>query len=264
MRRILATLGLAVASSLGAVFVPLPAAAQTILNTERFQLREVSGFHVSADLSANGQRGNSRILTVNSSGMTGLLTGRHWPRVIFGARYLSTRETALLDSRFVQLRYSYILDPRLRTFHFVQLQRTETLRLRSRWLLGSGIRRTLFEAEHGSFDLGTGLMGEWEELQPDAVGPEESTSLRALRMANLAVFSRDFASGARILNILYFQPDVSDFGDLRLLNDLGLFVPLTEHVRLTASVEWRRDTRPPGELESDDLSFSFGVGIDMR
>lgn len=264
MQRMLSAALAAAASTLACLAPPLPAAAQTILNVERFQLREVSGFHLSADLSANGQRGNTRLLTVNSSGMAGVLTGRHWPRLIYGARYLSTRETALLDSRFVQLRYSYILDPRLRTFHFVQLQRTETLRLRSRWLLGTGIRRTLLETDGTSFAVGTGLMGEWEELAPDAVGPEESARQSALRMANLAVLSKDFESGARILNILYLQPDVAALGDLRLLNDLGVFVPLTEHVRLTVSAEWRRDTRPPEALRRDDLSFSVGLGIDMR
>lgn len=240
------------------------AAAQTILNTERFQLAEVDGFHMSADLSIDGQRGNKEILNAGTSGIVGVRTPRHWTRVVFGGRYLSDADRAILDSRYVQLRYSYLVSERTRTFHFVQAQRNETLRLRSRWLVGSGVRRTVASGEHTSFAVGTGLMGEWEEVSRDAVEAGAATSARALRMANLAVLSRDLDSGARVLNILYVQPDVGALSDVRVLNDLGILVPITERLRATLSAEWRHDSRPPAALGKNDLTFRMGLGIDVR
>ncbi len=241
-----------------------PAAAQSILNTERFQLREVDGFHFSGDFSMALQRGNTKLLDVSGSGMTGWLTGRHWGRVIFGGRYLSNDERAILDQEFVQLRYSYIFSPHTRSFHFVQTQRNETLRLRSRWLVGSGIQTNLIRGDGARLAVGTGVMQEWERLDAERLAPGDPTELNALRMANLAVFSRDFSGGGRILNILYLQPSLADFGDLRILNDLGVMAPISPRVRLTSSVEWRRDTRPPSVLERDDVTFRMGVGIDVR
>ncbi len=251
-------------ATLGTLLFPHGLAAQTILNTERFQLSEVDGFHLSASFSMNGDRGNSEVLNIASSGIVGVLAGSHWTRFIFGGKFLSNEERSILDNRFGQIRYSYIFSDRTQSFHFVQAQRNETLRLRSRWLLGSGLRHTIVESERTSLSLGTGLMGEWERLNADAVGEGDPTESEALRMANQAIYSFELASGARILNILYFQPDITDFSDLRVLNDLGLVVPVTEHVRLTLSVEWRRDTRPPSELGKDDLTFSMSLGIDVR
>jgi hypothetical protein len=243
---------------------PLPLQGQTILNTERFQLAEVDGFHFSGDVSADLQRGNSRILDVRTSGIVGVLDGRHWPRMIFGGRYLSRRDDSLLDEQFVQLRYSYILSPDSRTFHFVQAQKNETLLLRSRWLLGSGVRKTFVRSGGVRLSAGTGLMGEWERLDSRALGPDDERRLRALRMANLAVASLDLDSGARILNILYLQPDVTDLGDLRILNELALLVPITHWIRATAALEWRRDTRPPSTLRRDDIRLRMGMGVDFH
>ena len=244
--------------------LPASLAGQTILNTERFQLADVDeGLHVSATLTGNGQRGNSRVMTLGTSGIAGVLTGSHWTRVIFGARYISTQERAILDNRFVQLRYSYILTPELRTFHFVQAQRNETLRLRSRYLVGSGVQYALVQTEHTTFSLGTGLMGEWENLSADAVDPGTDPQSTALRVANVAVLSRDLPSGARILNILYVQPDATAPSDVRVLNDLGLILPVSDRFRVTLSGEWRRDSRPPAALRKDDLTFNVGIGIEV-
>jgi len=247
-----------------ALGLPAPSAAQTILNTERFQLDEVSGFHASTDLSFSLQRGNKDLLDVSASGIMGILSGNHWPRVIFGGKYLSTDERSFLDQQFVQARYSYIVSPATQTFHFLQAQKNETLLLRSRWLVGSGVRRSLLESERTRFAVGTGLMGEWERLDAGRVGPEDATSRDGLRIANMAVFSADFADGARVLNILYFQPDPGDLSDFRVLNDLGLLIPLSARLRTTLSLEWRRDTRPPSTLEKDDLSLKAGLSLDLN
>jgi len=244
--------------------LPLPGMAQTILNTERFQLREVDGFHLSADLTLSLQRGNRELLDLTSSGMVGTLRGRHWTRLIFGGKYLSSSSASLLDQQYAQLRYSYVLSPETQSFHFIQLQRNETLLLRSRLLLGSGIRRALLSGDRLNLEVGTGIMGEWEELSEGKLGAGDDPSAAALRMANLAVLTVDFAGGARLLNIVYLQPDLSDFGDLRLLNDLGLSVPISSRVRSTVSLEWRRDSRPPSVLRGDDLSLRAGMGIDLR
>ncbi len=240
------------------------AEAQVILNTERFQLAEVDGFHVGADLSGSLQRGNADLLDIGTSGIMGYRSETHWGRAIFGGRYLSNADRSILDQQYLQLRYSWLLSDRARTFHFVQLQKNETLRLRSRWLLGSGIRRAFVQSANTRVEFGTGVMAEWERLDPERVAPDDETQLDAIRMANLAVVTRDFPSGARLVNILYLQPDLGNLSDLRVLNDLGLSFPLTESIRATMSAEWRRDTNPPSVLEKDDLSLRMGLGITVR
>ncbi|TVR66644.1 MAG: DUF481 domain-containing protein [Gemmatimonadales bacterium] len=242
---------------------PQSARAQVILNTERFQMAEVEGFHLNADLSGSVQRGNRKILNVSSSGIVGYSHSRHWPRVIFGGRFLRDDTRSILDQQYIQLRYSYLLTPRAQTFHFVQAQKNETLLLRSRWLVGSGLRWTFAETDQLLVAAGTGVMREWERLDPERVGPDDAVELDALRMANLGVLRWTFAGGARLVNITYVQPDLGRFSDLRLLNDLGLSAPVTDWARLTGSLEWRRDTRPPSTLERDDLTIRLGLSLDI-
>ncbi|TVR56301.1 MAG: DUF481 domain-containing protein [Gemmatimonadales bacterium] len=245
------------------VATPRDSQAQVILNTERFQMAEVEGFHLNGDLSGSVQRGNRKILNVSSSGIVGYSHTRHWPRLIFGGRFLRDDTRSILDQQYIQLRYSYLLTPRAQTFHFVQAQKNETLLLRSRWLLGSGLRWTFAETDQLLIAAGTGIMGEWERLDPGRVGPDDSVELDALRMANLGVLRWTFASGARLVNISYVQPDLGSFSDLRLLNDLGLSAPVTDWARLSGSLEWRRDTRPPSTLERDDLTIRLGLSLDI-
>lgn len=243
---------------------PGVAPAQTILNTERFQLGEVDGAHLTTSLSLTGRSGNSEVFIADASGIAGIHRPRHWTRVIFGGTYLSDGSRSLLDSRFVQLRFSWTARPRLQTFHFAQVQENETLRLRSRWLVGSGAQVDVIRGERTSLTFGTGAMLEWERLDRDALRPDEPTARDAVRMANLCVLRHETAGGVRILNIVYLQPRLDDLADLRILNDLGVSVPVSSHVRLTSSVEWRHDTRPPGSLKRDDLTFKMGAALDFR
>lgn len=240
------------------------AVAQTILNTERFQLGEVQGPHLTTSLSVAGRSGNSEIFIADASGIAGLYSPQHWLRMIYGGTYLADGDRSLLDSRFLQLRYSWMPTERLQTFHFVQVQQNESLRLRSRWLVGSGVQRDIVRGERTSFSLGTGAMLEWERLDPDEIHPDDPTARDTVRMANLCVLRHETRNGVRILNITYFQPRFDDLGDFRVLNDLGITVPVTDKVRLTLSGEWRRDNRPPAALERDDLSFKMGIALDFR
>ncbi len=243
---------------------PAAAHGQVILNTERFQIEDVDGVHLGADLSASLQRGNTELLNVSSSGIVGVRHLRHWPRLIFGGQFLKDEDRSLVDQQFAQLRYSYIISPRLRTFHFVQAQKNETLLLESRWLVGTGVRHTFVRTDQLLVAAGTGAMGEWERLVRERVGPDDLTSLDAIRMANLGVFRWDFAEGARLINIVYVQPDLGEFSDMRILNDLGLSVPITERISSSMSLEWRHDTRPPSTLGKNDLTLKMGLGIDIR
>jgi hypothetical protein len=263
--RLLPTLAAAFALAFAlALAAPTPASAQTILNTERFQLMEVDGPHLTLNASATGRRGNSEIFVADASGIAGILRGNHWTRLIFGGSYLKDGSRSLLDARFAQLRYSWMPGERFQTFHFVQAQQNETLRLRSRFLVGSGAQWRLFASERGSFAVGTGAMIERERLDAAAVNPGDRTLSETVRMTNLGVFRYRTESGAQILNITYFQPRFDAFGDQRILNDLGVTFPVSDQVRLTMSGEWRRDTRPPANLERDDLVLRMGVSLDFR
>lgn len=251
----------------GALLLASDADAQTILNVERFQMEEVEEFHVGVSLSGSAQFGNTEVVNLRSEGIVGYraVEGRHWPRIIFGGSYLRQRgRAAILDNRFVQLRYSYRLSDRWSTFHFVQLQRNQTLLLRERELLGSGLRAVVARGERTSLDLGTGVMIEREVLEADAVGPGDQARVQTLRATNMGVLTYQLPSGARLVSITYFQPRLETPADFRLLSELGLRAPVTTVLGLTLSGNWRHDSRPPGALRANDIGMNVGLSIDVR
>jgi hypothetical protein len=242
-----------------------PLTAQAILNVERFQLHEVDGVHVGASLSGSASFGNSEVVNLRAEGIVGNRTGRHWPRIIFGGSYLRQRgREAILDNQYAQLRYSYELSRVWSTFHFVQVQRNQTLLLRERQLLGSGVRAALVRRERIAFDLGTGAMLEREVLDSEALSPGGEATANVVRMANMAVWTREFATGARLVSITYLQPRLDLPADFRLLSDLGLRAPVTSVLGLTVSGNWRHDSRPPAALRANDIGLNVGLSVDVR
>ncbi len=254
---------------LGVLILASAGNAQTILNVERFQMDEVEELHVGVSLSGSAQFGNTEVVNVRGEGIVGYRAtqggGRHWPRIIFGGSYLRQRgQAAILDNRFVQLRYSYLLSERWSTFHFVQLQRNQTLLLRERELLGSGLRAVVASGERTSFDLGTGLMIEREVREAEALGPGDAARVRMWRVTNMGVLTHELPSGARLVSITYFQPGVRTPADFRLLSEVGLRAPVTAALGLTLSGNWRHDSRPPAVLRANDIGVNVGLSIDVR
>lgn len=253
--------------ALAALLLASGAHAQTILNVERFQMDEVEEFHAGISLSGSAQFGNTEVVNVRGEGIMGYraVEGRHWPRIIFGGSYLRQRgQPAILDNRFVQLRYSYRLSDRWSTFHFVQMQRNQTLLLRERELLGSGLRAVVARGEHTSLDLGTGLMFEREVLESQALGPGDQARVRTVRVTNMGVLTHELPSGSRLVSITYFQPGLRTPADFRLLSELGLRAPVTTVLGLTLSGNWRHDSRPPAALRANDIGVNVGLSIDVR
>jgi hypothetical protein len=244
---------------------PAPASGQTILNVERFHSGEIRGTHAAITLSGKGTLGNSEVLDAKMEGIVGHRFARHWPRLILGGSYLRKRgEEPLFDNRFIQARYSYIVSERTEAFNFVQSQRNETLRLKERWLVGSGIRRQFGSGDGLSLNLGTGAMWELEEVTDDAVAPGEDPRSSVIRMSNIIVVRHDFSEGARLVGTTYLQPRLDALHDFRLLSELALLVPVTTRVRLTVSTDWRHDSRPPPSLRADDFTLNFGIAYTLN
>lgn len=244
---------------------PAGASAQTILNVERFQMRDVEGFHLGATFSGNASFGNAELVNVRGEGIVGQRQGRHWPRLIFGGSYLRQRgREAILDNQFVQLRYSYELSSIWSTFHFIQLQRNQTLLLRERELVGSGVRAQVIRSERTQLDLGTGAMLEREVREAERLAPGDAERLSAIRMATLGVLTHELPTGARITGVLYHQPRFSHPGDFRLLQEVAVRAPITSTVGLTGSANWRHDSRPPAALRANDVGIAMGLSVDLR
>lgn len=239
---------------------PASVRAQTILNVERLQPGDVQGWHYGVEGEFSVARGNDEYFDV----LAGVAVGHRWPddwlRVFLGLDYRSETGEGLDNDRYLHARYNHWWAARWQSFHFVQMQASKSNLLRSRTLLGSGVRHRLVDGRT-TFDVGTGAMYERENLDGAGVTDDHALHSRVWRMANLVVATRRLSETVRLIGVGYVQPQLDEFDDLRLLADLSIQIALTENVDLTIRGDWRRDTRPPGGTERDDVVLRTGFTL---
>lgn len=252
-----------VAALLATAGATLPAGAQTILNVERLQPRDVEGWRWGIEGALSVSEGNTDHVDL----LTGLVLGHRWPgdwlRMFAGLDYRSEPDEALENDRYLHVRYNHWLAERWQSFHFVQVQKSHSNLLQRRLLFGSGLRRRLLGGTT-TLDVGTGAMYEMEDLDPDRPIGSHPVESRVWRMANLVVVTRPLSESIRLVALSYVQPDLSAFDDLRTLVDVTFLISVTEHVDLTIRNEWRHDSRPPQGRVRNDYVLRTGLTLSFR
>jgi putative salt-induced outer membrane protein YdiY len=243
--------------------VATTAEAQTILNVERLQPGDVDGWHWGLEGEFSLSRGNTEYVDLFSGVVGGHRWTDHWLRLFVGLDYRSETGESLENDRYLHARYNRWLSERWQTFHFLQLQASRGNLLQRRTLFGSGIRHRLVDGRT-TFDLGTGVMHERENLDQDRIVDDHPVQARVWRMANLFVATRQLSESLRLVGVAYVQPDLEDLEDLRTLTDLSLQIALTDNVDLTLRGEWRRDSRPPQGVRRSDVVFMTGFAFRVR
>lgn len=252
-----------VVSLAAATLVAAPAAGQTILNVERLQPGDVSGWHQGVEGAFSVRRGNTEYLDVLAGVVLGHRWSEDWLRAFAGLDYRSETGEGLERDLYLHIRYNHWLAPRWQTFHFVQLQTSHDGLLQQRSLVGSGLRHRVVDGRT-TLDVGTGAMYEAEELDRDRITGTHPADARVWRMANLIVAVRQLSESVRLLGVAYIQPDFAAFGDVRTLTDLSILFSLTENLDLTVRSEWRHDSRPPEDVVPNDLIVRTGFTVSLR
>ncbi len=57
----------------------------------------------------------------------------------------------------------------------------------------------------------------------------------------------------------YYQPDVRQFSDYRILVQSGFSVKLAKNLSLTTSLEYRFDSEPMTDIEKYDVGITNGI-----
>ncbi len=161
-----------------------------------------------------------------------------------------------VNEGFTHLRWTRMWTRRWGTEFFGQVEFDEFRRLDRRALLGGGARWPLIETASQQLFLGTGLMAEFERLEPLA-GGEEATDVDAVRSTSYVAFRRAPSDGrVSYLATLYFQPVVDEPEDFRLLGESEIAVALGARLSLGFVLVVKHDNDPPLGIEERDLQLT--------
>lgn len=234
--------------------------AYGIVNIENMRSNdEVPGFHVQASLSVDGKNGNSQKSNVE----TGLVF--RWNHeanrqlLVMTYEYGETSDVKDTQNSFAHLRHNQDINQLLSWEIFMQMESDEFKRLSLRALVGGGIRINLgTNADKYQSWLGLGAFRSKEELD-EQTGFVEDLDEYATRANIYHGFKYPINEHSRIFNTLYYQPEIGDAADYRILEQLALVFDFTDNLSFKVSLDIKHDNEPPVNVEKTDTSYNTGI-----
>ncbi len=144
---------------------------------------------------------------------------------------------------------------------FVQEEFNDFINLEERTLYGAGTRLSPFVSSSDekkdtdfTLHLGVGLMYEIERYKDD-----DDTYL--LRSTNYLSGKWEIHERLLFSATTYYQVDTNYAADFRIIVDGSFVVDITEKLKLTLSVNYRFDNKPPEDIKNFDIEIINGLAI---
>jgi len=162
------------------------------------------------------------------------------------------------SSGLLHLRHTRWIGDRVAPEAYAQINYDRPLLVDFRSLMGAGLRFALSGGDWGAFGAGVSVMWERErlDLPPDAAHPDLTSTIRNSTFLTLRLVGGD---ALVVSSTAYLQPALEDFGDLRILENLGVAASLTDRLALTVTFDLRYDSGPPDGLAALDTKLKTGV-----
>jgi putative salt-induced outer membrane protein YdiY len=209
---------------------------------------------VEAGYSASG--GNSEVTHLTAGARAQRLGERHRWRLLGGYERETSGGEEVGRSLLGHLRHNRRLGRVASTLAFAQVQNNPFQRLRSRLLLGGGLRFDLAAGADWRLAIGAAHMVEIEDLED--VDDEETDH----RLSSFLALGRRLREGVRLEATAFFQPRWSDPGDHRILVNAGLGVDLGGGLAHFTRFALEHDSEPPPGVEKTD--WKLAVGLELK
>lgn len=234
-----------------------PAGAGVILNTLQGYQDRQSGWTGGLDGVFSGSGGNTERILLEAGGRVQWLdpTDRLRLQVSGGYEESAGQETA--RHVVAHLRHNHRLNRPLASILFAQIQHNPFQRLRSRWLLGGGLRYDLRDDERGLAAVGVTPMLEIERLQ------DQGGHLARGRLSVFLHLARKLSETVRVDGVVFWQPLLSEFAASRTVGNLSLTTAVSGRVDLKLGAALEDNARPPAGVERTDWRTYLGFGVDF-
>jgi len=189
-----------------------------IVNIENKRLSaKKDGLAGSADFHLNYTLNTKALLQVGNRLKLAYNKKRHYLLLLTDQTLVKSGDDSFINKGFEHLRYNYTLKDSGRVIFeaFQQGQFNKVQRISMRLILGSGFRFMMVNEDKYQLNLGTGFMGEYEELTASAYTID-------MLSTNYLSFDGQFSENFGLNTITYFQPKLSDIGNYRLSNETSL------------------------------------------
>jgi len=238
-----------------------PAASSAIVNIEGLRAKgSDDGFSSRVNISVSGSTGNAEKV---DAGLGSRLQWRYGPRkelAILDYRYGESQGRRNANKTFLHGRHTQAVTDRYGWEGFAQVEQNEFARLKFRGLVGGGLRISLAQDQPDRDDsAGLGLFRSVEILEDSGLSDDRRELL--WRANFYLALSHDLNTHARLTSTTYYQPDIADAGDFRLLEQAALEIGITEHIGVKLAVDISHDSDPPLQVDGTDIFYSTGLEL---
>jgi hypothetical protein len=237
--------------------------AQSIVNTDKLFSNEEKKFSMASELTGNYISGNANVFMLNYSLNFALKHKRSRFMLLSGGEYINEDKQIVSNSIFGHLRFVHNVYKKGDFFSFYQIQRNDILLLNRRQLGGLGYRQNIFTVGTDStnsleFDASLGVMIEEEVLNASIIAPSDKSYFLLPRGIASFIFVVHISKGVTFVNTTYYQQNLMDINDFRILNESNLVFEVFDWLAFSFDLEVRFDSDPPSVLKSTDVNMNFG------
>lgn len=247
------------------IALPLPAAAQ-IVNIQGALAKPPEKDGVAAQLEAklDWREGNNQLFEVGGGGSLLVRRGRLLGLAIARGEYGNAGEgIAIARKSFEHVRVRMTIDERWRWEAFAQHEYDQFRRLSVRALAGSGPAFQLVNTDRVAALAGVAYLFEFERLDHRSGVADRGRRDFASRGSLYVTGTEKLGAGASIVQTIYIQPRLDDFGDVRLLGELAVTSKLTKRIALTDGFVVAYDRTPPDGVRRYDTQLKVGLLVTL-
>ena len=223
-----------------------------IVDIETSRKEDLVGTKISLNLGFDGSSGTVD-RTNYSIGTRFDFNNEVWNRfLIFNYSRREKDERINEDNTFLHLRFARKLSSIIAAEFFIQTNEKPLEKIEERNLIGIGLRLSPIK----NLRLGVGLFDENEKR----INLDERNTVRANTYLN---YLFNISNNTSINTLIYFQPDVEDFSEIRSLLRLSLKVKATDNFFININYEYVHDSSPPIGTDKKNSKYGFKIGYEF-
>ena len=223
-----------------------------IVDIETSRKEDLVGTKISLNLGFDGSSGTVD-RTNYSIGTRFDFNNEVWNRfLIFNYSRREKDERINEDNTFLHLRFARKISSLIAAEFFIQTNEKPLEKIEERNLIGIGLRLSPIK----NLRLGVGLFDENEKR----INLDERNTVRANTYLN---YLFNISNNTSINTLIYFQPDVEDFSEIRSLLRLSLKVKATDNFFININYEYAHDSSPPIGTDKKNSKYGFKIGYEF-
>lgn len=233
------------------------------VNIEKYNaLDKINGFNGNIGFYISARTGNTDIQEFDIDGRVNYTDDNFYSFLIGNGEYGWNKGEEFSNSALIHFRYIQKLHENFNPEFFAQINYNKSRLLLFRTLTGIGLRTTIVSDSSTSFNFGTAYMFEHENLDLNEASTHPDITNHHI-WSNYISYSAAFSKNSRISVVIYAQPRLDKFNDIRLLSENHLSAAISDRFSLAVNFSIRYDSRPPDGVKDLDTTTKFGFTIKL-